>query len=202
MSRRAFPGATLAAPLPAVLITCRGADGRDNVMTAAWTGIVNTRPPMAYVSVRPERYSCGIIRERGEFVINLTTSKMAWETDFCGMKSGRKVDKIKKCRFTLCNAETVDCGVIEQSPAALECRVAKEIELGSHIMFIADITAVTVDERYIDSKGKINFNQAGLLAYSHGEYFALGRKLGSFGFAVGSKKKETREVKRDRTRKH
>ena len=156
MSRKFFKGAALAAPLPAALITCRSSEGRDNVMTAAWTGIVNTRPPMAYVSVRPERFSCGIIREKGEFVINLTTSKMAWETDFCGMKSGSKTDKAKKCKFTLLPAETVDCAVIGQSPAALECKVTREIELGSHIMFIADITGVTVDERYIDSKGKIN----------------------------------------------
>lgn len=189
MSRRFFPGAALAAPLPAALVTCRSGEGRDNVMTAAWTGIVNTRPPMAYVSVRPERFSCGIIRERGEFVINLTTSKMAWETDYCGMKSGSKTDKINKCKFTLSSAQTVDCAVIEQSPAALECRVTKEMSLGSHIMFIANITGVTVDERYIDSKGKINFGQAGLLAYSHGEYFALGRKLGDFGFSVRKKKK-------------
>ncbi len=176
-----------------MLITCRSAEGRDNVMTAAWTGIVNTRPPMAYVSVRPERFSCGIIRERGEFVINLTTSKMAWETDFCGMKSGSKTDKAKKCKFTLLPAETVDCAVIGQSPAALECRVTREVELGSHIMFIADITGVTVDERYIDSKGKINFGQAGLMAYSHGEYFALGRKLGDFGFSVRKKPKKSHE---------
>lgn len=191
MSRKFFEGAALAAPLPAALISCRSPEGRDNVMTAAWTGIVNTRPPMAYVSVRPERFSCGIIRERGEFVINLTTSKMAWETDFCGMKSGRKTDKAKKCRFTLLPAETVDCAVIGQSPAALECKVTREIELGSHIMFIADITGVTVDERYIDSKGKINFGQAGLMAYSHGEYFALGRKLGDFGFSVRKKPKKS-----------
>ncbi|MDE7293015.1 MAG: flavin reductase family protein [Oscillospiraceae bacterium] len=196
MSRKFFKGSALAAPLPAMLITCRSPEGRDNIMTAAWTGIVNTRPPMAYVSVRPERFSCGIIRERGEFVMNLTTSKMAWETDFCGMKSGSKTDKAKKCKFTLLPAETVDCAVIGQSPAALECKVTREIELGSHIMFIADITGVTVDERYIDSKGKINFGQAGLMAYSHGEYFALGRKLGDFGFSVRKKPKKSHENKK------
>ncbi len=151
---------------------------------------------MAYVSVRPERFSYGIIRERGEFAINLTTSKMALETDFCGMKSGGKTDKAKKCKFTLLPAETVDCAVIGQSPAALECKVKREIELGSHIMFIADITGVTVDERYIDSKGKINFGQAGLMAYSHGEYFALGRKLGDFGFSVRKKPKRSPDNKK------
>lgn len=188
MSRRFFKGSALAAPLPAMLVTSRY-EGRDNVMTAAWTGIVCTRPPMAYVSVRPERASFKMIKESGVFVLNMTTSKMARETDFCGMKSGAKVDKLTKCRFTLINSETVDCGIIEQSPAAMECRVAREIDLGSHVMFIADIVGVSVDERYIDSKGKFNFGQAGLLAYSHGEYFSLGRKLGDFGFSVRKKKK-------------
>lgn len=188
MSRRFFKGSALAAPLPAMLVTSRY-EGRDNVMTAAWTGIVCTRPPMAYVSVRPERASFKMIKESGVFVLNMTTSKMARETDYCGMKSGARVDKLTKCRFTLINSETVDCGIIEQSPAAMECRVAREIDLGSHVMFIADIVGVSVDERYIDSKGKFNFGQAGLLAYSHGEYFSLGRKLGDFGFSVRKKKK-------------
>ncbi|MCM1524323.1 MAG: flavin reductase family protein [Ruminococcus sp.] len=184
MGRAFFKGGTVMAPLPAALITCSDRDGRQNVMTAAWTGIVNTRPPMAYVSVRPERFSCGFIREKGEFVINLTTSKMARETDLCGMKSGRSVDKFAKCRFTVQKAFTVGCPVIGESPLALECRVNRELELGSHIMFIADITGISADDRYIDGKGKINLEQAGLMAYSHGNYFALGRKLGDFGFSV------------------
>lgn len=187
MARKFFPGGALAAPLPAALVTCGEEGGKRNVLTAAWTGIVNTRPPMAYVSVRPERYSHGIISETGEFVINLTTSKMAKEVDLCGMKTGAKLDKFAKCRFTTQKGETVDCPVILECPLSIECRVRDKHDLGSHTMFIADITGVTVDERYIDSKGKINLQQAGLLAYSHGEYFALGRKLGDFGFSVKKK---------------
>lgn len=184
MARRFLKGGTLLAPLPAVLVTCGSEDGKRNVLTAAWTGIVNTRPPMVYISIRPERHSHEIIRETGEFVINLTTSKMAKNTDFCGMKSGSKTDKFTKCRFQTQRARTVSCSVILESPLALECRVRSETSLGSHTMFIADITGISVDEKYIDSKGKINLQQAGLMAYSHGEYFALGRKLGDFGFSV------------------
>lgn len=179
------PG-TLLAPLPAVMVTC-GTVEKANVMTAAWTGIINTKPPMTYISVRPTRYSYGIIKESGEFVINLTTSKMVRETDFCGVKSGRDTEKLKKCGLHITSASAVKAPVIEESPLALECRVTEIKSLGSHDMFIAEILAVNVDGRYIDSKGKINLNQSGLMAYSHGEYFALGRKLGSFGYSVARK---------------
>lgn len=174
---------TLLAPLPAVMVTS-GTLEQANVMTAAWTGIVNTRPPMTYISVRPTRYSYDIIKESGEFVINLTTSKMVFETDFCGVKSGRDIPKIKKCGLHLSPASAVSAPIIEESPLALECRVTEIKPLGSHDMFMAEILSVSVDGRYIDSKGKINLNQAGLMAYSHGEYFSLGRKLGSFGYSV------------------
>lgn len=187
MGRKFFKGGALIAPVPAALVTCGSEDGKRNVLTAAWTGIVNTRPPMAYVSIRPERYSHAIIMETGEFVINLTTSKMAREVDFCGMKSGSKLDKFVKCGFETVKGETVSCPVILASPLSLECKVRSFEELGSHTMFVADITGVTADERYIDSKGKINLQQAGLMAYAHGEYFALGRKLGDFGFSVRKK---------------
>ena len=165
MGRQYFKGGTLMAPLPAALVTCGSGDGR-NVLTAAWTGI---------------------IKETGEFVINLTTSKMARETDLCGMKSGAKLDKFTKCHFETEKAQTVDCPVILQCPVSLECKVRIANDLGSHTMFIAAITGMSVDERYVDSKGKINLQQAGLMAYSHGEYFALGRKLGDFGFSVRKK---------------
>lgn len=185
--RKILTPGTLLAPLPAVMITC-GTMEKANVMTAAWTGIINTKPPMTYISVRPTRYSYGIIKESGEFVINLTTSKMVRETDFCGVKSGRDADKIKKCGLHITAADRVAAPVIEESPLALECRVAEIKPLGSHDMFIAEIVSVNVNGRYIDSKGKVNLNQAGLMAYSHGEYFALGRKLGSFGYSVARKK--------------
>ena len=182
---------TLLAPLPAVMVTS-GTLEQANVMTAAWTGIVNTRPPMTYISVRPTRYSYEIIKESGEFVINLTTSKMVRETDLCGVKSGRDFPKIKKCGLHLTAAEAVSAPIIEESPLALECRVIDIKPLGSHDMFLAEILSVSVDGRYIDSKGKINLNQAGLMAYSHGEYFALGRKLGSFGYSVQKRRGTSR----------
>lgn len=184
--RKNLKAGTLLAPLPAVMVTS-GTLEQAGLMTAAWTGIVNTRPPMTYISVRPTRYSYEIIKKSREFVINLTTSKMVWATDFCGVKSGRDVPKIKKCGLHLVAASSVKAPIIEESPLALECRVVEIKPLGSHDMFIAEILSVSVDKRYIDSKGKINLNQAGLMAYSHGEYFALGRKLGSFGYSVKKK---------------
>ena len=191
--RKILNAGTLLAPLPAVMVSC-GTLEKANVLTVAWTGIINTKPAMTYISVRPTRHSYGIIKESGEFVINLTTSKMVQETDFCGVKSGKDTDKIKKCGLHLAEATAVKAPVIEESPLSLECRVTEIKPLGSHTMFIAEILAVNVDGRYIDSKGKINLNQAGLMAYSHGEYFALGRKLGSFGYSVakGAKKKNKR----------
>ena len=183
--RKRLEGSTLFAPVPAALITC-AEENVKNVFTAAWTGIVNTRPPMAYVSVRPERYSYDIIKRSGEFVINLTTSKMAKFTDLCGMKSGRKYDKLS--RLETVDSQVCKAPTLSLSPVSLECKVEREIDLGSHTMFIANVVCVTVDERYTDSKGKINLEQAGLMAYSHGGYFALGRKLGDFGFSVRKKK--------------
>lgn len=180
------PG-TLLAPLPAVMVSC-GDYETANVLTIAWTGIINTKPAMTYISVRPTRHSYGIIKEKGEFVINLTTSKMANETDFCGVRSGDKLDKFKTCNLHKEKASVVSCPMIEESPLSIECRVVEVKALGTHDMFIAEIVAVDVDEKYIDSKGKINLQQAGLMAYSHGEYFALGRKLGNFGFSVMKKK--------------
>ncbi len=187
-SRKKLNAGTLLAPLPAVMISC-GTVEKANVMTAAWTGILCTKPPMTYVSIRPSRHSYGIIKESGEFVINLTTSKMVRETDLCGVKSGRDFDKIKKCGLHTEPASRISAPIISESPLSLECRVVEIKPFGSHDMFIAEILAVSADGRYIDSKGKINLNQAGLMAYSHGEYFALGRKLGSFGYSVARRKK-------------
>ncbi|MBD5146252.1 MAG: flavin reductase family protein [Ruminococcus sp.] len=185
--RKILNAGTLLAPLPAVMVSC-GTLEKVNVLTVAWTGIVNTKPPMTYISVRPTRYSYGIIKESGEFVINLTTSKMVRETDFCGVKSGKDTDKLKKCGLHIEPASAVSAPIISESPLSLECRVIDIKPLGSHDMFLAEIMTVNVDGRYIDSKGKINLNQAGLMAYSHGEYFSLGRKLGSFGYSVAKRK--------------
>lgn len=188
MSKITLKPGTLLAPLPAVLVTC-GTIEKANALTIAWTGIINTIPPMTYISVRPERHSYPIIKETGEFVINLTSSAMARETDFCGVRSGRDMNKIEKCKLTLTEGKTVSAPVIEQSPLSLECKVREIKELGSHHMFIAEITGIQAEERYMDSKGKLNLQQSGLMAYSHGEYFALGRKLGDFGFSVRKKAK-------------
>lgn len=192
MPRRHIGGGTLLSPLPAVLVTC-GSKEKCSVLTIAWTGIISTRPPKLYISVRPERNSYGIIKETGEFAVNLTTSKMVREVDLCGVKSGREVDKIALCGFHTEPAERIDCPVLSESPLSLECKVSDIMQLGSHDMFIADILAASADERYLDSKGKLNLQQSGLLAYSHGEYFSLGRKLGSFGFSVRKKAAEKRK---------
>ncbi|MDE7302788.1 MAG: flavin reductase family protein [Oscillospiraceae bacterium] len=153
--RKVLNAGTLLAPLPAVMVSC-GTLEKANVLTVAWTGIVNTKPPMTYISVRPTRYSYGIIKESGEFVINLTTSKMVRETDFCGVKSGKDTDKFRKCGLHIEAASAVSAPIISESPLSLECRVVDIKPLGSHDMFLAEIVAVNVDGRYIDSKGKIN----------------------------------------------
>jgi len=193
MSRTTLGGGTLLSPLPAVLVAC-GDMEKSNVLTVAWTGIACTKPPVLSISVRPERYSYGIIKEAGEFTVNLVTSKMAREVDLCGVKSGRDTDKFTLCGFHRVKSQKIGCPTIDESPLTLECRVREIIPLGSHDMFLADIVAASADSRYMDSKGKLNLQQAGLLAYSHGEYFSLGRKLGDFGFSV--RKKHSRDSER------
>jgi flavin reductase (DIM6/NTAB) family NADH-FMN oxidoreductase RutF len=188
MGRQHWKGSVQLAPVPPALVTC-GTMEKPNILTIAWTGIVCTHPPYTYIAVRPSRYSYPIIMERGEFVINLPTSSMAKIVDICGMKSGAKVNKARLCGLTLVPSDTVKAPTIEECPLSLECRVTETKILGSHTMFLAEVTGVSVDERYVDSKGKLNLQQAGLLAYAHGEYFALGRKCGDFGFAVRRKKK-------------
>jgi flavin reductase (DIM6/NTAB) family NADH-FMN oxidoreductase RutF len=186
MSKIIWKGSALLGPVPPALVTC-GTMAQPNVLTVAWTGIVCTHPAMTYISVRPSRYSYHLIEESGEFVINLPTSAMGKTVDFCGMKSGANVNKIEKCHLELAPASAVNVPVLVQSPISLECRITQKQELGSHTMFLAEILAVQVEERYVDSKGKLNLQQAGLLAYAHGEYFALGRKHGDFGFSVKKK---------------
>lgn len=188
MGKIIWKGSALLGPVPPALVTC-GTMEKPNVLTIAWTGIVCTHPAMTYISVRPSRYSYKLIQETGEFVINLPTSAMGKITDFCGMKSGAKISKIEKCGLTLAEASEVSAPILADCPVSLECRVTQAQELGSHTMFLAEIVAVQVEERFVDSKGKLNLQQAGLLAYAHGEYFALGRKCGDFGFSVRKKKK-------------
>ena len=192
MSKVQWKGSTLLAPVPAALVSC-GTVENPNALTIAWTGITCSDPPMTYISVRPQRHSYGIIKESGEFVINLTTGVMARATDFCGVRSGREMDKLAAAGLTVEPAQEVAAPVIAQSPLALECRVKQIIPLGSHDMFLAEIVAVDVEEKLLDKDGKLHLEQAGLVAYSHGEYFALGKKVGSFGFSVRKKRPKKRK---------
>ena len=185
MKQTLKPG-TLLYPLPAVLVSC-GTFEKPNAMTAAWTGTICSDPVMVYVSIRPERYSYGLIEKSGEFVLNLTTEKLARAVDWCGVKSGRDGNKFAQMHFTPEAASQLSAPLIKESPVNIECKVDKIVPLGSHSMFIGRVLAVDVDETLLDSKGRLQLEKAGLLAYSHGEYFALGRKLGTFGWTVRKK---------------
>ena len=179
----------ITSPVPPVLVTC--GNGEDiNVFTVAWTGTLNTQPPMTYISVRPERYSYTMIKESGEFVINLTTEELVRAADFCGVRSGRNTDKFEKMGLIPMPASKVSAPIIAQSPVNIECRVNRIIPLGSHDMFIADIVALDISEEFIDKNGRLCLEKAGLLAYAHGDYFALGKRLGGFGFSVRKKNKK------------
>lgn len=188
MSKISWKGGALTAPIPPVMVTC--SDGkRDNVFTVAWTGILNTKPPKTYISVRPERFSYNIIKESGCFVINLTTEELIHSADFCGVRSGRTMDKFEYCGLVREPAREVPCPLLSQSPLCLECRVERIVPLGTHDMFIADIVAVDAEESIVDDAGRLCLDKARLAAFAHGEYFALGRKLGSFGYSVRKKTK-------------
>lgn len=191
MTKVNFKPGNMLYPLPAVLVSCGSMqDGKINLITVAWTGTVCTNPPKLYISVRPERHSYDMIRNSGEFVVNLTTRSMTRATDYCGVKSGRDVDKWKECRLTPIAADTVSCPMVEQAPVNIECKIDQVLELGSHHMFIADVTAVHVDEDLLDEKGTFHLEKAGLMAYSHGRYFDLGKELGSFGYSIRKRKKK------------
>lgn len=192
MSKQIWKAGNMVYPLPAVMVSCARPGERPNIITVAWTGTVCTNPAMVYISVRPQRYSYGIIRESGEFVINLTTEKLARATDYCGVRSGRDVDKFKEMHLTEQQGEHVGAPLIGECPVNIECRVVQVQELGSHHMFLAEVLAVHADEAYMNEKGKFELNQTGLLAYSHGEYLGLGKKVGTFGYSVqkpGKKRK-------------
>ena len=174
-------------PVPAVMVTVTDKDGRSNIITVAWAGTVCTNPPMVSISVRPSRYSYKMIEDTGEFVINLTNESLVKACDYCGVVSGRDVDKFKKTGLTPIPMEHVRAMGIGESPVNMECRVTEKRELGSHTMFIAEVVGVTVDDSYMDETGKFHINESGLVMYSHGEYFALGKNLGKFGFSVKKK---------------
>lgn len=190
MGKQIWKPGNMVYPLPAVMVSTADTKGNDNIITVAWTGTVCTNPAMLYISVRPERYSYHLLRESGEFVVNLTTEKLAKATDWCGVRSGRDFDKWKEMHLTRGKAEKLTYApIIQESPVNIECKVTEVQELGSHHMFLAKVEAVQVDESYMNETGKFELNDTQLLAYSHGEYYTLGKKLGTFGYSVRKKKK-------------
>ena len=191
MGKQTWKPGNMVYPLPAVMVSCADKEGNHNIITVAWTGTVCTNPAMAYISVRPERHSYKMIRESEEFVINLTTEKLAYATDWCGVRSGRDFDKFKEMKLTAAKAETLEYApIIEECPVNIECKVREIKELGSHHMFLADVVGVNVDKAYMDETGKFNLNRSGLVIYSHGEYYGFGELLGSFGYSVRKNKKK------------
>ncbi|MBR5508459.1 MAG: flavin reductase family protein [Lachnospiraceae bacterium] len=184
-------------PVPAVMVSCQRPEEKANIITVAWAGTVCSSPAMVSISVRKERYSYDILKETGEFVINLVTKKLTRAADYCGVRSGRDVDKFQEMHLTELPSQTVAAPGIAESPVNIECRVIEVKPLGSHDLFLAEVTNVTVEDQYMDEKGKFDLNQAGLIAYSHGEYFELGEKIGTFGYSVRKpvKKSKGKNVK-------
>ena len=180
-------------PVPAVMVSCGDKEGNKNIITIAWAGTICSDPAMVSISVRPERHSYKMIRESGEFVINRTTKDLAYATDWCGVKTGAKVDKFKEMKLTKEKADFVKAPMIGESPVSIECRVKQVLELGSHHMFVADVLAVHADPAYMDEKKKFRLNEAKPLVYSHGEYLGVGKTLGTFGYSVKKKKKTSRK---------
>ena len=192
MSRQTWRAGTLLAPVPPALVSCGGGELPDNVLTVAWTGILNSDPAKTYVSIRPSRFSHGLIRQNGEFVINVAPSKLVRSVDRAGVITGKDIDKFEACGLRRAPSVDVSCPTVADCPIALECKVTDVVSLGTHDMFIADIVAVTVDDSVIDEEGKLRIEKAGLMAYAHGTYFELGKKIGTFGFSVRKKKKAPR----------
>jgi len=187
--RQHWNGGNMLYPLPVIMASVRDPKtGKDNIITLAWAGTICSDPPMVSISVRKERFSHAMLKAAGAFVINLTTKELAFATDLCGVKSGRDVDKFALAHLTKGEAEKINAPLILESPVNLECKIEQILELGSHDMFIARVVGVDVDERYLDKKGKFCLNDSELLTYSHGEYFILGEKLGTFGYSVRKKR--------------
>ena len=199
MGKQTWKAGNMVYPLPAVMVSCADKEGHNNIITVAWTGTVCTNPAMAYLSVRPERHSYKMIRESGEFVINLTTEKLAYATDWCGVRSGRDFDKFQEMKLTAGKSETLEYApIIEECPVNIECKVVEVKELGSHHMFLAEVKAVRVDESYMNESGKFELNKTRLLAYSHGEYFGLGKSIGTFGWSVKKLEKKVKKAKKNK----
>lgn len=199
MSKENWRPGNMLYPVPAVMVSCKRPGEKANIVTLAWAGTVCSDPAMLSISVRPERYSHDIIEETGEFVVNLVTTGLTRACDWCGVKSGRDYDKFKEMKLTEYQSEYMEVPAIEESPVNIYCKVKKQEKLGSHDMFIAEVIGVTVDDKYMDERGRFNLQAADLMAYSHGEYFALGKKLGTFGYSV--KKKGNRNNKGGRNKR-
>lgn len=187
MSKVTWKPGTFLYPIPVVMVSC-GDMKNSNIITVAWTGIANTDPAMVYISVRKERHSYEIIKNSKEFVINLTNQKLVKATDWCGVKTGAKVDKFKEMHLTKEKSNFVKCPQIKESPVSVECQVVEEKDLGSHTMFLAKVVAINADEKYIDEKGAFDISKCDLIAYANGGYYTLGKKIGKFGFSVQKKK--------------
>lgn len=188
MGKQVWKPSTMLNPVPAVMVTCADTEGRANIITLAWAGTINSDPPMVSISVRKERYSHGLIVNKGQFAVNLTTRKLAYATDLCGVKSGRDVDKFELAKLTPEKASVIDVPLIRESPVSLECVVKSHMELGSHDIFLAEVVAVDVTEDLLDKKGKLMLEKADLICFSHGKYWTLGEELGFFGYSVAKKK--------------
>lgn len=189
VERTMWKSGTFIYPIPAVMVSC-GTMEKANIITVAWTGILNTNPATCYISVRPERYSHDIIKKNGEFVINLTNQELAYATDWCGVKTGAKVDKFKEMHLHKEKANFVKAPLILESPVCVECKVREIVELGSHDMFIADVLSIDVDNKYIDENGSFDISKCNLIAYANGGYYTLGKKIGKFGYSVQKKKRK------------
>jgi len=190
-----WKGSVITSPLPPTLVSC-GHEGEKNVFTVAWTGILNTQPPVTYISVRPERFSYELIKKSGCFVINLPTEELVRAVDYCGVKTGAKIDKFKETGLHTEESINVSAPLIAECPVNIECKVRDIVKLGTHDMFIADIVGIDAAKELLDDKGRLCLDNAKLIAYAHGEYFALGRKLGSFGYSVRKKSKKKNTAKR------
>lgn len=184
-------------PLPAVMVSCSNQAGEDNIITIAWTGTICTNPPMTYISVRPERHSYHIIKESKEFVINLTTKDLVKAVDYCGVRSGKTIDKFKQMNLTKEKAKVVKAPMIAESPVNIECRVIEIKKLGSHHMFLAEVVNVNVDESLMDKQGKFHLSKSNPLVYSHGGYYETGKEIGTFGYSVRKKKVKKKKRKRN-----
>lgn len=194
MSKVTWKSGTFIYPLPAVMVSC-GTMEESNIITVAWTGIINTDPAMCYISVRPTRHSYEMIKKTGEFVINLTTKDLAYATDWCGVKTGAKVDKFKEMKLTKERANIIKAPLIKECPVSVECKVKEIVPLGSHDMFVAEIVAIDADEKYIDKKGAFDISKCDLIAYANGGYYPLESKIGKFGYSVQKKSKTAKNSK-------